>query len=116
MGQPMDNTILSPPITAGDPHHDDTVPHHDPPRPANRSLRPLARALLAVAAEIRAARREPLDADTGSLMSFGPSNGRHSARHWGASPDWMGSEPANPHVGAPAGSPVVDSDFLGRSS
>ena len=114
----MDHATPSPPIPAGD-LPDEGVPLVDGSGSAGWTpglLRPLARALLAVAAEISAARRDPLDADTTSLVSFGPSIGRHFARHRAASPEWTGGNSANPHVGAPAGSPVVNSDFMGRSS
>ena len=117
-GPPMDHAVLSSAIPASD-VSDVAVPLVGWSGSAGRtlsSLRPLARALLAVAAEIRAARRDPLDAATGPTVSFGPSTGRHSGRQWAASPERMGSKPANPHVGALAGSPVVDSDFMGRSS
>lgn len=114
----MDDPSLSSPTPAGD-LSDEAVPLVDGLGSAGStpgSLRPLARALLALASETCAARRDPLDAATGSPVSFGPSIGRQSARHQAASHEWMGSESANPHVGAPAGSPVVDSDFMGRSS
>ena len=103
--------------------HADTGPHsHTSPFAPqwSGSLRPLARALLSVAGEIHAARRAHLgteyDLRAGSAVSFGRSVGRQPWRHRAASPDVTGPANANPHVEAPAGSPVVNADLMGSSS
>lgn len=109
-------------LTTSGEFDDSTGGRRDAPRPASQpgALRPLACALISAAEDIRAARRVPLGREpevrVGSAVSFGRSVGRQSWRHRAASPDVTGPASANPHVGAPGGSPVVDSDLLGGSS